>query len=83
MIDVNLKPNNKPTKAGFYLVQRQKHKHLINRILSALVVQNEYYNRGELFLFLGELSCFPLDDLEEDCLWSDEIVVLAGQKENN
>lgn len=73
MTNITLKPHNKPTKPGFYFVQRQKNKNLINSIVSARIIQNKYYNSGELYVFLGELSCFPLTYLEEDCLWSDEI----------
>lgn len=78
MLNIKLKPNNKPTKAGFYLVQRQKNKQLATAVLSAVVLQNKHYNGGELFLFLGEMSQFPLDQLEEDCLWSDEITLDRG-----
>lgn len=80
MINITLKPNNTPTKPGFYLVRRPKFRDSIRNTLSATVIQNEYYNSGELYLFLGELTMFPLKELEEDCLWSDEIIL---KKENN
>jgi hypothetical protein len=78
VINITLKPNNKPTKEGFYLVHRPKRNNTImsgSGVLSARVIQNKYYNGGNLFLFLGEMSQFPLNELEEDCLWSDEIIV--------
>jgi|LakMenEpi03Aug12_release.lakeMendotaPanAssembly.Ray.scaffolds.fasta_scaffold3742216_1 hypothetical protein len=75
MTNITLKPNNKPTKPGFYLVTRPIHKDKINNIVSARVIQSKYYNGGSLYLFLGEISCFPLSKMEEDCLWSDEIII--------
>lgn len=74
MTNVILKPNNKPTKEGFYLVERLRNKGKWSSVLSARVIDNIHYGK-DLYLFLGELSCFPLSELEEDCLWSDEIIV--------
>lgn len=80
MTNIILKPNNTPTKPGFYLVHRPKHGESVFSTLSATVIQNDYYNSGDLYLFLGEVSMFPLKEMEEDCLWSDEIIL---KKENN
>ena len=73
---VTLRPNNKPTKAGYYFVQRQRNKHLVNSIVSVRIIQHIHYNNGELYVFLGDTSCFPLKDLDkENCLWSDEVII--------
>jgi hypothetical protein len=81
MTTIILKPNNKPTKEGFYLVQRQSDKDKWNRVVSARVIDNINYGK-DLYLFLGEVSCFPLKQMEEDCLWSDEIIVDRLEKRN-
>ena len=85
MTVVTLKPNNKPTKPGFYLVQRQHKasptsaKKVVSKWL-AMVVAEPYGTHEDLYLFLGEVSCFRLSTLEEDCLWSDEIMLDFGGK---
>ena len=74
MTNITLKPNNKPIKEGFYLVERQSDRGKWRSIISARVIDNRNYGK-DLYLFLGEVSCFPLKEMEEDCLWSDEIIV--------
>ena len=74
MVNITLKPKNKPTKPGFYFIQRPNSKQLVNSIQTAVIIRNSHYNSGELYLFIGEMSQFPLDELEEGCLWSDEVV---------
>lgn len=80
MSNITLKTNNKPTKPGFYFVQRPNSKQLINSIQTAVIIRNTHYNNGELYLFIGEMSQFPLSDLEEDCLWSDEVIFYLERK---
>lgn len=66
--NIVLKTNNKPIKEGFYLVQRK------NRFYFARIIDNKHYGES-LFLVLGDIGQFPLEQLEEDCLWSDEITI--------
>lgn len=80
MTNITLKPKNKPTKPGFYFIQRPNSNQLINSIQTAVIIRNSHYNNGELYLFIGEMSQFPLDELEENCLWSDEVVFYLENK---
>lgn len=70
-MNIILKKDNIPTREGYYFVKRPSS---ISRIVSARVIDNRCYHRG-LYVFVGDVSAFPLDECEKDSLWSDQITI--------